>query len=237
MAAVPNDYAFLKWVWHEVTNHCHLDGGALVEEYIKQTGEPNPYDESTEHLAALEDTFDTELNSGTLPRLVDYIRYENDDVLPSDAPLAIIKAAVGAVYGRDYAEGVLSRQDAVRRAARHADGRWDAKLGWCMCWQHRLEIEEDELVEVGTTRRTQLQDLGKEWEELLAIRPQQQYPIVCLAPGVYSYDTITRLSTLDDDWLVSAECLVKKGYVLGPFMFDSEEDAINVQNERVLRSA
>src|ERR1019366_3507166 len=210
MATNPLDYDFLTWLWSNLDRFFPGDTDIFLEEYTRDTGEPNPYDDDAIKVAGMEKTFKKELTNGKLPELISHICYEGAAYLPNRAVLEIIKAAVTTIYGREYAEDILNTNKTIRDAKRRKDTTWECKVCSSLCWAHKLEHEDSLLF--GTTNPKQLKAFAKEWEELVAIHPQQNYDIICIGTGTYSYNSDVKVSTLEEGWFVTAEKLIQAGY-------------------------
>lgn len=233
----PKDYAFLSWVWEHFDDFCRCDGRLVLEEYTRQTSRPSPYENKNvakeRELCA---KFWTELERGELPEIVSDMAYGSEELPSDDRVLDTIRGAVAWYYGQDYADGVLSRDERVREATRRADLDWSDKVAVSFLWKQRLLEDVQSSPDVVTTNIKQVSELFEEWSALTALQPNAVYDVVRGKDGGWVYDAPT-FEWDEPRCLDALGEMIDEGYVVGVFVFNSEREASEMQQHRVLPGA
>jgi hypothetical protein len=233
----PKDYAFLSWVWEHFEDFSKCDGDLVVEKYTTDTGKPSPYEDSdVGERRKLCAKFWKQLETGELPELLEDMAYGSEELPGDDRVLDAVRVAVASYYGEVYARGVLSRDERLRGAAREADrADWSGKVEQSFAWKYRLAVEEPS--EQPTTSLKQVAKLYEEWSTLTALKPNAVYDVVRGRDGGWVYHAPTY--TWDEPRCMDElECLISEGgYVVGTFVYESEQEALEAQRSRTLSGA
>jgi hypothetical protein len=231
----PDDYHFLCWLWENLESFSSVESDEVLQEYVENTGRLSPYaPESEKRFRKLESTFQRELDGGSVPELIGAL--EEFDTVPKDeAVLASLIRCTARYYGAAYTSGILSRHRLDRESARRRDRHWDTKVRLSTAWYGGIFTEDDEVKELGTTNLDCIRRLRDEYTLLYALEPSVRYEVVYEEDeGLYTYEGATPVGT-DESWdedLIRR--LIAEGYVVGPLIYTTREDAVDMQEWRCL---
>ena len=227
----PRDYHYLKWFYEnadfgpgdeDVQQH-------LVEKYEKETGRGCPY--NMMDWEEIEDLIKSGKGEST-ERLLRVQRAMENEQLKEDAKQRLM-VAVAFYYGKDIAkEYVLG--EAWKSAKAEDKKHWITLIFLCALWYSRVgdctsldgKTGEDEYDLIRILRQH-----GKLW----AIKPGECYDIVKTKEG-WKYKGSKRLTLklLEDKekWHEKIEELEDSGYIFGRFVYTTEKEAEDAQENR-----
>jgi ribonuclease HI len=241
---------FYCWVWDNLEDIASSRGRHALSEraiaertlrdyaivqYRLETGERAPEETSEEReMRELCESFDDELSRGEVPRLVEHVAYESQEV-PAGLYVTKLAEAMTTYYpGEDYpGEDALQlfAADADKRAAaRLNDEHWSERLEVCFAWRHRLPVEMPEVT--GTTNERQIAALKESYAILSFIQPGETYPIVA-EDGCFVYSGTTPTHSTDEGFWMGVRAAIARMHVVGPFAYDSREEATRAQQKRL----
>jgi len=228
----PGDYSFLGWLWGMQSNE-----DEVLESYHAVTGLLSPYlskeeAEKTTKLKELCKTYADELRERKMPSVVLECTVEGCCLLPTDRLVrSSMRDALKDFYNvGNYVDDVFGTNTTIRKKTRTKDVFWWEKLLNSVAWYNRLAIKDYE--RVGTTNPDQLKQLQEDYSVLTAIKPAHKYEIVD-EDDFFAYNSVTRLDP--SKWnKEEVDRLVYQGYVIGPFAYNTEKEALNAQNRRLV---